>query len=159
MNGKEQKRAMVLTRVAEGRLTGREAAEVLGLSLRHVRRLKAAYLRAGPAALAHGNRGRRPAHALEDALGRRVVELAQAKYRGCNRQLFTELLAAREGIFLSRSSVHRLLSKAGLPPARRRRAPKHRGRRERMSQAGMLLQVDGSRHRWLEERGRHALAA
>jgi transposase len=153
LNGKEQKRAMVLTTVIEERVTVRQAGEVLGLSVRHVRRLKAAYRREGPAALAHGNRGKRPAHALEDVLGRRVVELAQTTYKGCNHQHLTELLGEREGIHLSRSSVRRILGRAGLRSPRRRRAPKHRSRRERMSQAGMLLQVDGSRHRWLEERG------
>jgi transposase len=153
LNRKEQKRAMVLTTVIEGGVTVQQAGEVLGLSVRHVRRLKAAYMREGPAALAHGNRGRRPAHALEDALRRRVVELAQTTYGGCNHQHLTELLAEREGIHLSRSSVRRILSRAGLRSPRRRRPPKHRSRRERMPRAGMLLQVDGSRHRWLEERG------
>jgi len=65
LNGKEQKRAMVLTTVIEGGVTARQAGEVLGLSMRHVRRLKAAYRREGPAALAHGNRGKRPAHPPE----------------------------------------------------------------------------------------------
>jgi transposase len=153
LNSKEQKRAMVLTRVIEGGVTVQQAGEVLGLSVRHVRRLKAAYMREGPAALAHGNRGRRPAHALEDTLRRQVVELAQTTYGRCNHQHLTELLAEREGIHLSRSSVRRILSGAGLRSPRRRRPPKHRSRRERMPRAGMLLQVDGSRHRWLEERG------
>src|SRR4030042_724499 len=72
---------------------------------------------------------------------------------GCNPQPLTELLAEREGIHLSRSSVHRILSRAGLRSPRRRRPPKHRSRRERMPRAGMALQGDGSRHRWLEERG------
>ena len=109
LNSKEQKRAMVLTTVIEGGVTVQQAREVLGLSVRHVRRLKAAYMREGPAALAHGNRGRRPTHALEDALRRRVVELAQTIYGGCNHQHLTELLAEREGIHLSRSSVRRIL--------------------------------------------------
>jgi transposase len=65
LNRKEQKRAMVLTTVIEGGVTVQQAGEVLGLSVRHVRRLKAAYMREGPAALAHGNRGRRPAHPPE----------------------------------------------------------------------------------------------
>ena len=55
---------MVLNQVEMGRMTGREAVEALDLSLRHVRRLLAAYRKEGAAALAHGNRGRKPSHAL-----------------------------------------------------------------------------------------------
>jgi transposase len=149
MNGKEQKRAMILTGVVEGRLTADEAAELMSLSYRQERRLRHAFLRDGPAALVHGNRGRRPAHALAAELRCRVVALAEGVYAGCNDQHLTELLAEREGILLSRSSVRRILRAAGRRSPQRRRSPRHRSRRERMPQAGMLLQVDGSRHQWL----------
>ena len=66
LNNKEQKRLLVMNEVLAGRLTGQEAAEVLGLSLRHTRRLIAGYRRAGAAALAHGNRGRPPANKLDE---------------------------------------------------------------------------------------------
>ena len=58
LNKKEQKRLLVFNQVEMGRMVGREAAEVLGLSLRHLRRLLVAYRKEGAAALAHGNRGR-----------------------------------------------------------------------------------------------------
>jgi len=144
---------MVLNQVEKGKICGREAAEVLGLSLRHVRRLLAAYRKEGVQALAHGNRGIRPQHALEESLREQVLELAQSTYNGCNTQHFTELLAEREGITLSRSTVRRILLQAGIRSPRKRRPPKHRSRRERYPQEGMLLQIDGSRHDWLEGRG------
>lgn len=153
MNGKEQKRAMILTGVIEGRLIASEAAELMGLSERHLRRLRRAFVRDGPAALAHGNRGRKPAHALGTESRERVTTLAEGVYAGCNDQHLTELLAEREGIVLSRSSVRRILRAAGMRSPQRRRAPRHRARRERMPQAGMLLQVDGSRHQWLGPQG------
>ncbi len=65
-------------------------------------------------------------------------------YAGCNDHHLAELLALREGIILSRKSVERIRREAGLKATRQRRPPKHRQRRERMSQEGMLLQVDGS---------------
>jgi len=136
-----------------GKMIGREAAELLDLSLRHVRRILAAYRKEGAAALAHGNRGRKPRHALDESLRKQVLELAQSTYAGCNNQHFTELLAEREGIAHSRSSVRRILLKAGIKSPRKRRPPKHRSRRERYPQDGMLLQIDGSRHDWLEGRG------
>jgi transposase len=149
----EEQRARVLNQVLGGHCTVGEAAEVLGLSVRQVRRQKRAYEEGGIRALLHGNRGRQPVHALPIELTDRVVGLAQTRYAGCNDQHFTELLAEREEIGLSRSSVRRILRKAGLRSPRKRRAPRHRSRRERMAQEGMLLQIDGSRHDWLEGRG------
>jgi len=153
LNRKEQKRLMVLNQVEVGWMRGREAAEVLGFSLRHVRRILAAYRKDGAAALAHGNRGRKPCHALDPGLKRQVLGLIQSKYAGCNTQHFTELLAEREDMVLSRSSVRRILLEAGIKSPRKRRPPKHRSRRERYPKEGMLLQIDGSRHDWLEGRG------
>lgn len=150
---REEKRALVLNQVLAGECTVEEAATMLGLSVRQVRRQRRAYEEAGIRALVHGNRGRRPVHALPVEVSGRVVELARTRYAGCNDQHFTELLAEREELELSRSSVRRILRGAGIGSPRKRRAPKHRSRRERMSQEGMLLQIDGSRHDWLEGRG------
>lgn len=153
MSRKEQGRLMVLNQVGRGELVGLEAAEVLGLSLRQVRRLLAAYRKEGARALAHGNRGRKPYHALEHPLKEQVIGLSGTTYAGCNTQHFTELLVEREGVVISRSSVRRLLLQAGIRSPRKRRAPKHRRRRERYPREGQLLQIDGSRHDWLEGRG------
>ncbi len=153
LNQKEQRRVMVLNEVEKGAMTGRQAAEVMGISLRHMRRLLAAYRKEGVIALAHGNRGRKPANAIEEELKQQVLELASTRYSGFNHQHFTELLAEREDIFLSRSTVRHILLGSGMRSPRKRRAPKHRSRRERYSREGMLLQVDGSPHDWLEGRG------
>ena len=101
LNKKEQKRLMVLNQVEMGKIIGREASEILGPSLRHVRRLSAAYRKEGARALADGNRGRRPKHALDEGPRKQVIELAQSTYPGCNTQRFTELLVEREGIDMS----------------------------------------------------------
>ena len=153
LSKKEQKRVMVLNEVEKGVMTGRQAAGIMDLSLRHARRLLAAYRKEGVAGLAHGNRGRKPPNAIAEDLRQQVRELAAARYSGFNHQHFTELLAEREGIFLSRSSVRNILLASGIRSPRKRRPPKHRSRRERYSQEGMLLQIDGSPHDWLEGRG------
>lgn len=153
MNKKEQKKLIVLNRVERGVMTAREAAEMLGLSLRQIRRILVAYRKEGAQALAHGNLGRKPHHALNEGLRKQVLELARSTYAGCNNQHFTELLAEREGINLSRSTVRRILLGAGVRSPRKRRPPKHRSRRERYPREGMLLQIDGSRDDWLEGRG------
>ncbi len=153
LNLKEQARAKVLMMMCEGRCKGREAAELLQLSLRHVRRLKQAYREEGPAALAHGNRGRAPAHSIPQLVREQVVALAQADYRGYNHTHLQEELVATHGLTLSRRSLTRILTAAGLRSPKRRRPRRHRARRERSAREGMLLQVDGSKHDWLEGRG------
>ena len=144
---------MVLNQVERGDLRGKQAAALMGLCLRQMRRLLAAYRKEGSAALSHGNRGHRPVHALSEETGKQVIALAQGRYAGFNHHHLTELLAEREGLVLSRSSVWRILTAAGLRSSRHRRPAKHRCRRERYPQEGMLLQIDGSRHDWLEGRG------
>ena len=130
-----------------------QAADLLGVSERHARRMLAAYREQGAAVLAHGNRGRRPHNAISPVLAAAVVELAAQRYEGANHTHFTELLSEREGIDLSRPTVRCILTKAGIGSPRSRRSPQHRFRRQRMPQAGMLVQLDGSHHAWLEDRG------
>jgi len=142
-----------LNGVLEGHWFVREAAEVLGVSERHAWRLLAAYRREGAAALAHGNRGRVSTNATPAWMRQKVVAVAQGRYSGINHTHMAELLAEREGIVLSRSTVRRLMLRLGLASPRYHRPPRHRYRRQRMPQEGMLLQVDGSHHAWLEERG------
>ncbi|MBF6607065.1 MAG: ISNCY family transposase [Chloroflexi bacterium] len=153
LNNKEQRRLMVLNQVLQGHLTAYEAGELLGLSVRQIRRMVAAYRKEGAAALSHGNRGRTPHNALSDEMKQRVAELACTKYRGCNQQHMSELLAEQEGILVSRSTLRNTLLDKGISSPRKRRAPKHRSRRERYPQEGQLWQIDASPHDWLQGRG------
>ena len=153
MNRKEQQRVMVLNRMEKKDLTGAQAGELMGLSVRQVRRLVAAYRQEGSAAIAHGNPGRQPPHTVSEAIRERVVAFAAGPYGGEDHTHLTEMMAERKGLILSRSTVRQVLLKAGIKTARRRRPPKHRRRRERYPQEGMMLQVDGSRHEWLQGRG------
>ena len=153
MTTKEQSRIQVLNGVLEREVTVAEAAGLMGVSERHAWRLLAAYRKEGAAAVAHGNRGRKPATTTCPRTQQKVMELADGPYAGLNHTHLTEMLSEREDIHLSRSTVRRVLLAAGLPSPRRRRAPRRYSRRERYRQEGMLLQVDGSRHDWLEGRG------
>jgi hypothetical protein len=113
----------------------------------------ARYRKEGAAGLVHGNRGRRPHNKLDDTLRERLTELATSKYAGLNNQHLSEVLVEREGLKPSRSTVRRVLLGSGIKSPRKRRAPRHRSRRERYPQQGMLLQMDASHHDWLEGRG------
>ncbi len=153
LNAREQRRLQVLNALEGGEVRMAVAAELMGVSVRQVRRLRAAYRQGGAARLAHGNRGRRPHNVLDESVAQHVVTLARGRYRGVNQQHLTELLQEEEQLWLSRSTVRRILLRAGIGSPRTRRPPKHRSRRERMPREGMLLQVDGSPHDWLEGRG------
>jgi len=153
LSKREQKRLMVLNEVEKGKMVVREAVELLGVSERQGWRLLAAYREEGAAGLAHGNRGKKPVHTLGEELRDRVMELAQKRYEGFNHSHLTEMLKERERVEVSRSSVRRILIAAGMRSPKTRRPSKHRRRRERYPKEGMLLQIDGSRHDWLEGRG------
>ena len=153
MSRTEQRRAWVITRVVSGELTVAEAAELLGLTERSIHRLRARMEREGPAGLVHGNRGRISPRRLGEETRARIVELASEPYAGLNDSHLADLLTERDDIVISRSALRRLLREAGRPSPRKRRAPKHRSRRDRMPKEGLLLQTDGSRHDWLEGRG------
>ncbi|MGQ0568578.1 MAG: helix-turn-helix domain-containing protein, partial [Armatimonadota bacterium] len=114
MTQKEQLRVHLLTQVQQGSLSAKTAADLAGLSLRHVRRLLARWRQHGLAALAHGNRGRPSPRRLSEGVRARILTLARTRYAGANDHHVTELLAEREGLRISRRTVQRLLRAAGL---------------------------------------------
>ena len=149
----DQRRVLVLNQLEAGVVSPEQAALLLGVGSRQLQRLRVRHRQEGAEALVHGNRGRRPVNAVDLGVARRVVELATGAYVGFNQQHLTEMLAEREGMFRSRLTVHRLLHQAGAAAPRTRRSARAHHRRDRMAQEGILLQVDGSRHDWLEGRG------
>ena len=154
LSREEQRRGRILAHLVSGDLTIERAAAWLGVSVRHAWRLRVRFLTEGPSALAHGNRGRASPRRIDEDTRQQVIELAISDdYRGANATHLTELFAEREGLTLSRPSVRRILRAAGVASPRKRRAPRHRSRRERMPREGMLVQIDGSHHDWLEGRG------
>lgn len=164
LTANDERRIEVLNRVLAGDLTTMAAAPLLGVSERQARRLLASYREDGPRGLIHGNRGRRPAHALSEDVRQQVVTLARERYSGVNHSHLAELLAERDNLPLARSTLSDLLRAEGIrSPRPQKRRSKHRSRRERYPREGMLLQVDASHHDWLESRaaglGRFALLA
>jgi transposase len=153
LSKKENDRVRVLVSAGEMGRTNGEVALALGVSVRQVQRMKKALKEEGPAGLAHGNRGSIPKHALMPEAAALVVELYKATYGGLNFSHFTQKLVEDEGIAISRSSVRRVLLAAGYASPKKRRAPKHRSRRERRACEGAMVQIDGSPHDWLQGRG------
>jgi transposase len=149
----DEKRLDVIQRVYRGELTVVQAALVMGVSERQGYRIKARVGKAGAKGVVHGNRGRRCKRKIKEKMVRRVVELARGKYQGFNDHHLTEKLKEQEQIELSREKVRRILRAEGIASPRKRRGIKHRSRRERRASEGMMLQVDGSPHDWLQGRG------
>lgn len=153
LSQREQTRLQALNKVLEHKLTVREVAELMRVSERHAWRLLASYRAGGACRLGHGNRGRAPVHKTPAEIENKVVELAEGRYQGFNHCHLTDMLGEQEGLSISRPTVRRILKRHGIASPRHRLAPKHRSRRERYPQEGMLLQIDGSHHYWLEGRG------
>lgn len=149
----ELKKVVVVEKIISGQMTNAEGAVALGLTCRQVIRLKKKFLTEGGAsALVHGNRGRKPAHALSNETKARVATLYQEQYVGSNNCHLSELLAEREAVELSPSSVRRILLATGLKRANQRRRKKAHQPRPRRAQAGALWQIDATPYAWLEDR-------
>jgi transposase len=150
---KELQRVAVIASCVKGDLACARAAELLDLTPRQIKRLKARYRQGSAAALTHASRGRPSHRRLPDAVRERIVRLARTTYAGFNDHHLCEKLVEREGLSLSRETLRRLLRQQGLGPPRKRRAPAHRHRRVRSARLGELVQLDGSPHDWLQGRG------
>src|SRR5262245_17331979 len=128
----------VVERIERGTRTIAEGAQLLGLSRRQMQRVRSKVKKVGAAGVIHGNTGRAPKHKTAELVTDRVVELWRDKYTGFNDRHFTEKLEAEEGLALSRSTVRRMLRAAGVGPARSRRPPKHRRRRDRRDRKSVV---------------------
>jgi transposase len=155
LNPKQHRHVEILTRMEAGALDMVSAAELLGVSVRQVRRQRVRFRRDGMAAVIRSNCGRSPANRSEPALVAQVVTLAGAggKYHDLNTCHMQQLLVREEQIMIGRSTLDRLLKQAGVRRAAKPGPVVHRPRRLRRAPEGMLLQIDGSPFHWLEERG------
>jgi transposase len=143
----QHQRLTTVEAAIQRRLTNRQAAEALGLSVRQLQRLKGKVQRDGPAGIRHGNTGRRPWNRLDDGLRQRIIHLAATTYAGYNFSHLADVLPLEQDITVSDETLRRLLRPAGLGrPLRRRKV--HRRRRQRRQREGELLFLDGSPHRW-----------
>jgi transposase len=130
-------------------MTSRDAAEVLSLSERQIKRLKAGVKKDGGVFVIHKNRGRKPKHTIPGKIREEIVFLVRNKYKGVNYTHLAELLREEEGITVSQSSVSRILKAKGIKSPRKHKPPKPHRTRERKPQEGLLLQMDASPYEWL----------
>jgi hypothetical protein len=151
MSQKERDVLKILHAVLEGERTQAEAARLLDLSTRQVRRIRRKLEAGGDEALVHGLRGRPSNRRLDEALRRSVLEAYRARYPDFGPTFASEKLA-EEGLAVGPQTLRRWLMAEGLWQPKRRRDP-HRSRRPRRACFGELVQMDASNHDWLEGRG------
>ncbi|MDO9347637.1 MAG: helix-turn-helix domain-containing protein, partial [Anaerolineales bacterium] len=136
----------------EKSLSQKEAAKILGVNVRHVRRLFKAYLEKGAAGLVSQRRGRESNNRLSEATRVQALDLLGSKYRGFGPTLACEKLVEVEGLKISNESVRKMMMAEGLWKARRVRKIVTHQMRERRPCLGELVQIDGSPHDWFEGR-------
>lgn len=140
----------VILRAIGKKITWWQAAEIIGISDRSMRRWKRRYEKHGYDGLLDRRRGKPSPKRVPLKVAEEVLRLYGEKYADLNVQHFHEKLREAHGIELSYTWVKRALQGAGLVKRGRQRGV-HRKRRPRRPLPGMLLHLDGSRHRWFQD--------
>ncbi|MGZ9234816.1 MAG: ISNCY family transposase [Anaerolineales bacterium] len=153
MSPKELTRLEVMQRLKEKRLQQKEAAQLLGLSIRQVKRLWQKYRKRAAKGLVSAKRGQASNHRLDSGVVQQALDLVKKKYADFGPTLAHEKLVEAEQIQISRESVRKLMIEEGLWKPRRKKKEEVHPMRERRACFGELIQIDGSDHAWFEERG------
>lgn len=151
MSERELQRIEVLSKVLERRMSVVSAAHVLDLTTRQVQRLLKTFQADGAAALRHKARGRPSNHRFNGGISDLAVQLIRDHYLDFGPTLAAEKLAANHGLAVSRETLRKWMAEAGIWLSRRQRRTFHQPRLRRESY-GELVQIDGSDHRWFEDR-------
>jgi transposase len=153
MSRKEVPRAGLVKMVLAGKATNAQGAAALGVSPRHVQRLKVRFQVEGAPGLLHRGRGQPSTRRLASTIAAQIDTLLQTRYKDFNDCHATEKLREVEGLRVSRELVRRRRRALGLPAKHRRRPRQYRHRRTPEARMGQLVQIDASPFAWLEARG------
>ncbi|WP_420265682.1 ISNCY family transposase [Candidatus Magnetominusculus dajiuhuensis] len=152
MSIRDLKRLKAVQVAMDRRITQREAAEMLGVSERQIRRLIRSVRDVGAVGIVHKGRGRESKRKTPEDIRGKAIEMYETKYNDFGPTLAAEKLLEHDGIEISDETLRGWLICAGLWQKRRKRA-EHRRWRERKGSFGEMVQLDGSHHDWLEGRG------
>jgi transposase len=154
MSGSERERLHVIRRVAGREMKQARGAELLGVTVRHLKRLVRGYRARGDRSLISQQRGRPSNNRLKAETVRRIELALRERYADFGATLAAEKLAGIEGIAVSVEAVRQIQIRLGLWRPKRRRQKRVFQVRERRPRFGELIQIDGSPHAW----GSHATA-
>ncbi|MFZ2405157.1 MAG: ISNCY family transposase [Methylobacter sp.] len=152
MTDREIRKYHIVKKVIEEGLKQKDAARLLGISVRQVRRIEKRIREEGTQGIIHRNRGQESPFLIKRKVRDQILELCRSKYEGFNPTLASEKLFEINKIEISRETVRQLFLKEGIHYSRRK-VRKHRHWRERKHQVGEMVQMDGSLHDWFEGRG------
>lgn len=154
MTQADRDRLVALKKAKKKAITQREAAEELGLSVRHVKRLIYALKKHGDKVVVHGLRGRPSNQKIAEKTEREAVKILSAPvYEGFGPTLAAEYLGKKHGIEVSKETVRQWMMRAKLWQGKKQRVKQVHTWRPRRSRFGELVQWDTSEHDWLEGRG------
>ena len=152
MSERDVRRIEVLTEVLSGRRTIASAAVVLAITARQVNRLLIRFRDDGGGGLIHKGRGKSSNHSASAGVREYVLELVRTKYADFGPTLATEVLLAKHDVQVGRETLRTWMLEEGLWQSRKQRRSFHQPRLRREGY-GELIQIDGSDHRWFEQRG------
>jgi transposase len=153
MSNRELTRLEAMHRIKDKRLTQKEAARILSLSVRQIKRLYRAYKAQGARGLVSRRRGKPSNNQLEAEMQQKAIDLLYEHYRDFGPTLAHEKLTEKHKLRISRESVRRIMMAEGMWKAKRAKRPSTHQMRERRACFGELVQIDGSDHDWFEGRG------
>ena len=148
----ELRRLHVIRKAIDKIITQRDASEVIGLSLRQVQRMVASVRREGDKGIIHKSRGQPSNRSIPDTTRRKALALFKTTYHDFGPTLASEKLFERDKIKINDETLRLWLREEGIPYKERKKRP-HRQWRERKAHYGQMVQMDGSHHAWLEDRG------
>lgn len=152
MSRREAKRLHIIHRALEEQITQGEAARIIGLSGRQIRRIIKRTREEGDEGICHRSRGKASNRQIPRKVKERALKLFKKEYHDFNIVHATEKLFEVHGIAINDETLRLWLNKAEIP-YKKRKVKKHRQRRERRAHFGELVQIDGSHHDWFEGRG------
>ena len=153
MTTKELRKVEVLALISKGEMKMAEGAQKLGMTKRHLRRLRRVYEKERGEVIAHKSRGRRSRNAFPDKLEEEITKLLHQHYSDFGPTFAAEKISEDLGDNVSKEKIRQLQIKEGLWKAKKKKEKRYHPRRKRRSRRGELVQIDGSDHDWLEGRG------
>ena len=152
MSMKELKRLPVIHGVINGQIKQQEAANILGLCRQQIGRIAVRVRQEGDIALIHKSRGRLSRRARPPGIKSKILDLCNTTYKGFNPTFAAEKLFEIDKLYIHPDTLRKWFIKADIE-YKKRKSPKHRSWRVRRGSYGEMVQMDGSHHKWFEDRG------
>ncbi len=152
MDSKAQLTVDIISKVAEKKITINNASKLLNKSRRTIERYLQRYYAEGIQFVIHRNKGRAPSNKMPIKMKHTVQQLIKEKYFDLNLSHLRDMLAKNENIMIKRETLRTWAHEIHHVKRAKKRRSKVRKRRERMSCAGLMMQMDGSTHQWFGDK-------